>query len=190
MTPVRDYLATRRTVPVKQLGPPGPDSQTLNAVLTIAARVPDHGKLAPWRFIVIEGEARDALGQTCVALSAAKNPNASAEMEEARFTRAPVVVAVVSTAAIHPKIPEWEQVLSAGAVCLNMLHAAAAHGYSAQWLTEWMAYDADFLAHLGLSEGEKVAGFIHIGTPTVPPTERSRPELDQIVTRYSPPLDS
>lgn len=184
MIPLRDYLATRRTIPANQMGEPGPDADTLDAMLTLAVRVPDHGKLAPWRFIVFADEARAEAGRRIAAVAREKGNSANLEVEETRFTRAPVVVAVVSTAAPHVKIPEWEQVLSAGAVCLNLVHAATAHGYSAQWLTEWIAYDDDAKAALGIAPREKVAGFIHIGTPQVPPTERDRPVVADILTRF------
>lgn len=190
MIALRDYLATRRTIPAPQLTEPGPDARMLDAILTMAARVPDHGKLHPWRFIVFDGAARLYAGERFAAIAEAKKLTTNLDAERERFTRAPVVVAVVSTAAPHVKIPEWEQILSAGAVCLNMLHAAAAHGYSGQWLTEWMAYDADARAAIGLADGETIAGFIHIGTPSVPPTERDRPDLAAIVTRFSPPTNA
>lgn len=176
---VRDYLATRRSIPAKQLGAPGPDKQELEAILTIGARVPDHGKLAPWRFIVIAGNAREALGE---ALAAIAPEGADPDEERARLMRAPVIVVVASRAAPHPKIPEWEQTLSAGAVCLNLLHGAHAYGYRAQWLTEWVAYDERACALFGLSPSERLAGFIYIGSPQLPPTERARPDLADIVT--------
>ncbi|MEO1103855.1 MAG: nitroreductase [Pseudomonadota bacterium] len=186
MAALRDYLATRRTVPAKLLGEPGPGPEALERMLTIAARVPDHGKLAPWRFIVFTGEARALIGERFAEIADPSDPELIA-MEESRFTRAPVVVAVVSTAAIHPKIPEWEQVLSAGAVCMNLLHAAVAHGFTAQWLTEWMAYDDAAKAAIGVAPNEQVAGFIHIGTATTPPTERGRPDMAALVTYFHPP---
>ncbi|GAB5378412.1 MAG: nitroreductase [Acuticoccus sp.] len=182
MEALRDYLATRRTVPALQLGGAGPDADTLDAMLTMAVRVPDHGKLAPWRFILFEGSARDRAGRLMAELAPRKERDA--EVAAGLFTRAPVVVAVVSTAAPHVKIPEWEQVLSAGAVCLNLLHAASAHGFSAQWLSEWVCYDDEARAALGIAADEKVAGFIHIGTPQVPPTERDRPDVARLLTRF------
>ncbi len=182
---LRKYLESRRTIPANFLAEPGPDRGTIRKILTIAARVPDHGKLAPWRFIVIVGEARSRLNDRFRSIALERRPDLSGEQlhaESTRFDRAPVVIAVVSRAAEHPKIPKWEQVLSAGASCMALLMAANAYGFSASWLTEWMADDADALASLGLAGDESVAGFIHIGTPTVPPTERPRPALDDIVT--------
>jgi nitroreductase len=165
---------------------PGPDEATLRAMLTLAARVPDHGKLVPWRFIVMGGDSRRAAGEAIARVAEETGRACDLEEERGRFLRAPLVVAVVSRAAPHPKIPEWEQVLSAGAVCLNLVHAAAAHGFAANWLTEWMAYDAKARAVLGLAEAERVAGFVHIGASDVKPADRDRPELDAIVQVYDP----
>lgn len=186
MEGLRDYLATRRSVAAKLLEEPGPDSATLRAILTLAARVPDHGKLAPWRFIVFRGDARVAAGAVLAQIAEAEGHDRDLEEERARFLRAPVVVAVVSRAAPHPKIPEWEQVLSAGAVCLNLVHAAAAHGFRANWLTEWFAYDRTALAALGVEENERVAGFLHIGSSDLTPSDRDRPDMDAIVEEYRP----
>ncbi|GGK54239.1 nitroreductase family protein [Salinarimonas ramus] len=183
---LRDALHTRRSTPAKQLEAPGPDAATLDDMLRIASRVPDHGKLAPWRFVVIDAQAGARLGETVEAAFVADRPDASEEeraVERGRFTRAPVTVAVVSCAAPHPKIPEWEQVLSAGAACLNLLLAAEAHGFGASWITEWVAYDRRILDALGLSPHEKVAGYVHVGTPRMRMSDRPRPELAAIVTR-------
>jgi nitroreductase len=182
------YLKTRRTIPAAQLSEPGPDPETLKAMLTIAVRVPDHGKLAPWRFILFDKTSREAAvaGLTRIAEAHADEKERRIRAEKAKgFADAPLVVAVVSTAdPDHPKIPLWEQQLSAGAVCLNLVHAAQAHGFSAQWLTGWYAYDAEAKRWLGLKDGERVAGFIYVGTPQMPPTERDRPALDAIVSAW------
>ncbi|KRD48824.1 MULTISPECIES: nitroreductase [Sinorhizobium/Ensifer group] len=180
-----DYLASRRSIPAFQMGEPGPSKAEVEEMLKLASRVPDHGKLAPWRFIVYRGEERARISAELKAMALAVKPDLSEEMikvEETRLTRAPVVVAVVSTAAPHFKIPEWEQQMSAGAVCLNLLMAANALGYASNWLTEWFAFDERAYPLLGVKPGEKPAGFIHIGTAMVPPTERPRPELEEIVT--------
>ncbi|OQP87956.1 nitroreductase [Rhizobium rhizosphaerae] len=182
---LRDYLSTRRSIPAFQLGEPGPSRDEVEEMLTLASRVPDHGKLAPWRFIVYRGAVRAELGERFLELALKSKPDLSEEMikvERTRLTRAPTVIAVVSRAAPHVKIPEWEQVMSAGAVCLNLLMAANALGYSANWLSEWIAFDPAALDLLGVQPEEKVAGFIHIGTAQVPPFERPRPELKDIVT--------
>jgi nitroreductase len=180
-----DYLEVRRSIPAFQMAEPGPDKSEIEDILRVASRVPDHGKIAPWRFIVYRGTERERIGAELLKLALEAKPELSDEMiqvERARFTRAPVVVAVVSTAAPHFKIPEWEQLMSAGALCLNLLISANAHGYVSNWLTEWFAYDERAYPLLGINAGEKVAGFIHIGSTTFPVTERPRPELSETVT--------
>jgi nitroreductase len=180
-----DYLASRRSMPAFQMRAPGPSKVEIEEILKLASRVPDHGKIAPWRFIVYTGDRRQQMSLALSAIAKATRPDLSEEMikvEETRFTRAPVVIAVVSTAAPHFKIPEWEQLMSAGAVCLNLLMAANAYGYVSNWLTEWMAFDERAYPILGVKPGEKVAGFIHIGSTDFPVVERPRPELAEIVT--------
>ena len=180
-----DFLKTRRSTPVLQLAAPGPERGEIEEMLTIASRVPDHGKLAPWRFIVFAGAARQEAGEKLADIVKTDDPEASAErlkLERERLSRAPLVVAVVSRAAVHPKIPEWEQVMSAGAVCYNLVVAANAFGYGATWLTEWYAFDERAKPALGVEADEKIAGFIHIGTRTEAPFERVRPALEDIVT--------
>ncbi|NNM73272.1 nitroreductase family protein [Enterovirga aerilata] len=179
-------LARRRSVPPHLMTGPGPDEAELEALLTIAARVPDHGKLAPWRFIVIAGEARHRIGEAIAAAFQADEPGADPERvatERNRLARAPLVVAVVSAARPHVKIPEWEQVLSAGAVCMNLVVAANLLGYATAWLTEWYGFDRRVLDVLGLRAHERLAGFIHIGRASEVPADRQRPALSDIVTR-------
>ncbi|MDJ1159378.1 nitroreductase [Chelatococcus sp. SYSU_G07232] len=187
MTDMLDLLRTRRSVPSPMLGAPAPSGAELEALLSIASRVPDHGKLAPWRFILIEGDARHRIGQVIAGAFAADNPDASGERlaaERKRLAHAPLVIAVVSRARPHVKIPEWEQILSAGAVCMNLVVAANAAGYATSWLTEWYAFDRRVLDALGLEPHERIAGFIHVGTATEKPSDRPRPALADIVTRY------
>jgi nitroreductase len=182
-----DLLKTRRSVKPIELGAPGPGPAELDTLLTIASRVPDHGKLAPWRFVVFEGDARGKAGDVIAKIFKAKNPMATDDQvafERNRLARAPLVIAVVSKAGPHAKIPEWEQVLSAGAAAMNLVTAAHSLGFAAAWLTEWYAYDRDALIALGLSANEKIAGFVHIGRPAQPPEDRPRPPLSEIVTRY------
>ncbi len=181
-------LKTRRSVKPIELGRPGPSPAELETLLTIAARVPDHGKLAPWRFIVFEGDARLAAGDKIAAVFHAGRADATPdqiEFERKRLARAPLVVAVVSRATPHVKIPEWEQQLSAGAAAMNLVNAAYALDYAASWITEWYAYDRRVLDALGLAPHERIAGFVHIGRPAKPPEERDRPKLADIVSRYS-----
>lgn len=180
-----EYLKVRRSIPAFQMRGPGPDRQTLEEILTLAMRVPDHGKIAPWRFIVYEGDIRAKLGDELLKMVLERDPNLSGEMqavEKSRFTRSPVVIGVISTAAPHVKVPEWEQVLSAGAVCLNLLMAANSKGFVSNWLTEWFAFDERAYPLLGVQPGEKVAGFIHIGSTDFPAVERPRPEFADKVT--------
>jgi nitroreductase len=180
-------LERRRSVPPPMMTGPGPTADELTTILTVASRVPDHGKLAPWRFVIIEGKARERAGALALKISLANRPDldeAARAKEEQRFVGAPLVVAVVSRAAPHPKIPEWEQVLSAGAVCMNMIVAARALGFSATWLTGRMAYDGRFRAAIGLADHERIAGFIHIGRATVAIEDRPRPPLAEIMTTF------
>ncbi len=180
-------LKTRRSVKPMELTGPAPSEGEIASLLTIAARVPDHGKLKPWRFIVFEGDARIAAGEKIAAVFRADRTDATPEQiefERKRLARAPLVIAVVSSAGPHVKIPEWEQQLSAGASAMSLVFAAHAMGYAASWITEWYAYDRRVLDALGLSPNERIAGFVHIGRPAKPPEERERPALDEIVTRY------
>ncbi len=182
-----DLLKTRRSVKPIELSGPAPAPAELETLLTVASRVPDHGKLTPWRFIVFDGDARLKAGAAIESVFKSNNPQATedqAAFERNRLARAPLVVAVVSRAGPHVKIPEWEQVLSAGAAAMNLVTAAHALGYAANWITEWYAYDRGVLDALGLAPNEKMAGFVHIGRPAKPPEDRPRPPLADIVTRF------
>ena len=167
-----ELLKTRRSVKPIELSGPGPSAAELETILTLASRVPDHGKLTPWRFIVFEGDARRAAGSRIADIFRQNRPDATPDQiafEEKRLARAPLVIAVVSRAGPHVKIPEWEQVLSAGAATMSLVVAAHGLGYAANWITEWYAYDRRVLDALGLAPNEKIAGFVHIGTPRGPP---------------------
>ena len=182
-----DLLSTRRSVPPLALGEPGPSAAELERLLTIGARVPDHGKLAPWRFIIFEGSGRIAAGELIARTFSADHPDADperVELERKRLAHAPLVIGVVSCAAPHVKIPEWEQVLSAGAVCMNLVVAAKAMGYAASWLTQWYSYDRRVLNGLGLAPHEKIAGFVHVGLSAAAPEDRVRPALSSITSRF------
>ncbi len=185
-------LAKRRSTTADLLAAPGPDVETLAAMLRIAARAPDHRRVTPFRFIVIDAESAAALGAVLVEAFRAANPDEPperAEKERGRLARAPVVVAVVSRVDLQHKTPEWEQILTAGAVCQNLLVAANAFGFAAQWLTEWCAYDARVLARLGLEETptmrERIAGYLYIGSAQADPKERQRPDVAAITTHLS-----
>jgi nitroreductase len=187
MNATLDLLRTRRSVPPLRLEGPGPDPAELDAILTLAARVPDHGKLAPWRFLVIEGEARARIGARIGEAYGTDHPEADAarlDLERNRLALAPLVVAVVSRAGPHVKIPEWEQVLSAGAAATSLVFAAHALGFAASWLTEWYSYDRRVLDALGIAPEERIAGFVHIGRPAKAIDDRPRPPLERIVTRF------
>jgi nitroreductase len=184
---VIDFLKARRSVKPREMTGPGPSPAELETILTIGARVPDHGKLAPWRFIVFEGEARQRAGEVIASVFTRKNPGATSaeiEIERRRLTDAPLVIGVVSFTRPHPKVPAFEQELSAGASAMNIVTAATALGYGAAWLTGWFAFDRDVLDGLGLTADERLAGFIHIGKPTRPNEDRPRPQLSEIVTRF------
>jgi len=185
-----ELLAARRSVKATDLAEPGPDEDTLRGMLEIAIRVPDHGKLGPWRFIVLRDEGRAGAGRALAERWRVLHPEATdeeAELEGARFLRAPVVVTVVSSP--NPKavkIPLWEQQLSAGAACQNLLNASLFSGFSAQWLTEWYAYDDGVAERFGLGEHERIAGFVYIGSQAEPPAERARPKFEARVSGWPP----
>jgi nitroreductase len=182
-----ELLKTRRSMKPREMTGPGPSPAEIETILTIASRVPDHGKLTPWRFIVFEGDARARAGDVIAKVFAKKNPSAPAsdvEIEKKRLTEAPQVIGVVSFTKPHPKVPPWEQELSAGASAMNVVTAATALGYGACWLTGWFAFDRNVLDAFGVKPDEKLVGFIHIGTPSKPSADRPRPALSEIVTRF------
>jgi nitroreductase len=179
-----DFLLTRRSRPAKTLTTPVPSREELMPILTAAARTPDHGKLEPWRFIVLERAALARLAEE-VELRGAARGEAQERIEKVyrQFADAHLAVAVVSSPKPSEKVPEIEQVYSAGAVCLAMLNAALASGWGANWLSGWPCHDREFLdVALGLAPGENIAGFIHIGSETSAPPERPRPDVDAITT--------
>jgi nitroreductase len=179
-----DFLLTRRSRPAKTLGEEGPDDATLRLILTAAARVPDHGKLAPWRFVVIEGAARGRIAAAVEAAARASGRDADAAAKAASaFRQGAAIVAVVASPKPSEKITEWEQLMSAGAVCVSLVNAALAAGWGANWLTGWAATDRGFLeSTLGCAPGEFVAGFVHVGRETTTPPERPRPDVEALTT--------
>ena len=182
------FLKSRKSASAKAMGGAGPTPQQLNEILEIATRVPDHGKLTPWRFVIFEGEARAKVGELFAKRWAALNPTHAAEtlaFHAGLFMRAPFVVAVVSTAAPHVKIPVWEQQMSAASVCFNFELAALALGFDVQWQSDWVAYDDGAKAAMGVKPGEQIAGFIYIGKSTVPLEDRPRPDVATLVTHWS-----
>jgi len=183
------FLRRRRSVPSRLLAPPGPDDDQLIAMLTQAVRVPDHGKLVPWRFLRIAGDARHALGDLLAERARERDPavaEAVVEKDRQRFAHAPVVIAVIGRPVHGHKVPVQEQLLSGGAVCFSLLLAAQALGFGAQWLTGWAAYDDAITARLGLGAGELVLGFIHIGTATEDVPERLRPDPRELLGEWHP----
>ena len=184
-----ELLLKRRSVKPVMMTEPGPTLAQLHTILTAAARVPDHKKLVPWRFIVFEGEARADFGRVLLkALQAEEREAPSAarlEMERTRLVRAPTVVAVISRVTANAAAPEWEQVLSCGAACFSLCLAANAMGFGTSWITEWYSYSRTVQAALGLARHERVAGFIYIGTAKEQQPDRDRPELHQIVSRWN-----
>lgn len=180
-----DLLLTRRSGSAKAMKEPGPSSKQLAQILQAGARTPDHGKLFPWRFIVFEGKGRERAGDILAEVMEAEGErDKQVEEERGRFLRAPVVIGVVSAAREQHKIPVWEQELSAGAVCQNILIAATSLGFVGNWITEWYAYHPVVKDGLGLKAGERIAGFIYIGTPKDELEERPRPDMDGIVTFF------
>lgn len=178
------FLALRRSTSAVTLAEPAPSADQLADLLRLAARAPDHGKLAPWRFVVLEGAGKAAFAARLEAVAQAQS-DAKRAAKLAKLKIPPLAVVVISS----PKpgeIPEWEQVLSAGAACTNLVAATLAMGFGANWITDWYSYDADATAILGLQAGERVAGFVMIGTPREPPLERERPALAPLVTYWTP----
>lgn len=181
---VMEFLLTRRSRPARTLRAPAPDRAQLMPILTAAVRVPDHGKLEPWRFIVLERAGLDRLAAAAATHADKAGMAADAAAKGiSQFSESPLTVAVVRVPRTTEKVPEIEQILSTGAVCLSLLNAALASGWGACWLTGWPAYDQAFAAKaLGLQPGERVAGFVHIGTEGAPPPERPRPDVASLVT--------
>lgn len=181
------YLKTRRSVGIGFLKDPGPGPAEIEEIIRIGTRVPDHGKLAPWRLVLIEGEARAQAGEKLAAIAKANNPaldEASLDVERRQFLPAPLTIGVIFSHRPLAKAPEIEQLLSAGSVCFNLMHAAFALGYAASWVTRWFAFDTAAQQMLGAKGGERFVGFVHIGTPTTVIEDRDRPDIAKLVTRW------
>jgi nitroreductase len=185
-----DLLLRRRSASAKGLGEPGPSEEQVQVILLAGARVPDHGKLAPWRFLLFSGDGRAEFGALLARVTLEREPDAGdfrLEIERKRFLRAPLVIAVISSPKSGKPVPEWEQRLSAGAVCQSMVIAATALGFGVQWITEWYAYDEAVNEALGLGPEEKVAGYLYFGARTEPLRERERPDLGKLVQNWRAP---
>jgi len=182
-----NYLKTRRSVPKPFLQNPAPSEKEMEEILTIATRVPDHAKLTPWRLVVYKGDARQKIGENLAEIAKKKNPNIEdevLEIERNQFLPAPITIGVLSKPNEHFKVAPMEQVLSAGAVALNLVHGANAFGYGAHWVTRWFAYDKEAAKMLGANEGEQFVAFVHIGTPSRRLEERDRPMLKDVVSEW------
>lgn len=182
-------LLQRHSTPSRQLGAPAPDDATVRALLEAAIRVPDHGKLVPFRLIRMDGSAKLRFGERVAAIALRKRPDeseAQREKERLRYTFAPLVLVVVAQLHGDSKVPPVEQQLSAGCVAYNLLLGAHALGFGAQWLTGWAAYDADVAALLHLETHEQVIGFIHLGTPQIAVPDRDRPALPDLLSTWAP----
>jgi nitroreductase len=192
MTPFLDdplaALNQRLSIPARQLGEPGPNAEQLDQLLSAAVRVPDHGKLTPWRMLLIRGDDRIRLGERLADIHLTIDPEISPSQltkDRERYTFAPLIVVVIARLdAEHPKVPAQEQILSAGCVAYNLLIGAQALGFAAQWLTGWAAYDAAAAVLFGLGENEHVVAFVHIGTPQEQTAERTRPLLADVVSEW------
>ena len=181
---VIDALAHRRSASALTLRAPGPTPDELVDLLRLAARAPDHGKLNPWRFVILKGDAKAQYARSLETMAAARPDAPKATAALGKLKAPPLAVAVIS-APVDGQIPEWEQVMSAGAVCTLMLTAAAAMGYGANWITDWYAFDDAALALLGVKTGERVAGFIYLGTAAEAPQERVRPNVAALTSVWS-----
>ncbi len=187
---VIDFLLARKSAPIDQMSGPGPTDEEIDLMMRIASRVPDHGRLAPWRFILYRGAARREIGDRLAELAVkleGELPEMRLEKERTRFSRAPLVVGVVSIARDNPKIPQWEMFLSGGAAAMNLSLAAQAIGYGANWITNWYSDTAEGRAILGLKANERVVGFVHIGVVDGDFPDRPRPDWKTLYTDYSGP---
>jgi len=189
-SPIIDFLLTRSSAPIPELREPAPNDAEIDTLIRIASRVPDHGRLAPWRFILYRGEVRAQIGEKLAALAEQREgplSDSRRDQERARFTRAPLVIGVIHTPKENPKIPQWEMLLSGGAAAMNLVVAANAMGYRTNWITNWYSDVPEGREILGLAPHERVVGFVHIGTFKGEIVERPRPDPATLVSDYSGP---
>lgn len=180
---LRDRLAWRRSGPAQSLTGPGPSSEQIDEILTLGARTPDHGKLFPWRFVVLGPRSRADIAERLTPMAARQTAPDKARSVLAKLTAPPLSILVISTPIADHKVPVWEQELSAGAVCMNLEHAAGALGFASSWITDWYSYDPEAVALFGVDPDERIAGFIHVGSLTEAPLERPRPDMAAKVIR-------
>ena len=191
-SPIIDFLLSRNSVPIHELKEPGPSDAEIAQMIAVAARVPDHGRLEPWRFILYRGDARHEVGEQLAAFAESREGPLSEvrlNQERARFSRAPLVIGVVSSPKDHPKIPKWEMLLSGGAAAMNLVLAANALGYGTNWITNWYSDTEEGRRILGLAPHERVVGFVHIGSHDGTVQERPRPDPSKLISDYSGPYD-
>ena len=189
-SPIIDFLLSRNSVPIHELKVPGPSDAEIAQMIAVAARVPDHGRLEPWRFILYRGDARHEVGEQLAAFAESREGPLSEvrlNQERTRFSRAPLVIGVVSSPKDHPKIPKWEMLLSGGAAAMNLVLAANALGYGTNWITNWYSDTEEGRRILGLAPHERVVGFVHIGSHDGPVQERPRPDPSKLISDYSGP---
>lgn len=190
---VIDFMLARKSAPIPELNEPAPSDEEIRTMLTIASRVPDHGRLAPWRFVLYRGAARDRIGEMLAARAEEREgplTDGRRQQELARFSRAPLVIGVVSVPRENPKIPQWEMFLSGGAAAMNLVIAANALGYGTNWITNWYSDDEEGRRILGLAPQERVVGFVHIGTFSGDAPERPRPDVDTLYSEWSGPWEA
>jgi nitroreductase len=192
-SPIIEFLLKRNSVPIPLLRDPAPTDAEIATIIEVATRVPDHGQLSPWRFILYRGQARSEIGKRLAALADTREgplPEGRLEKELTRFSRAPLVIGVVSSPKESPKnIPQWEQFLSGGAAAMNLVIAANALGYGTNWISNWYSDDQEGRAILGLAPHENVIGFVHIGTASGAAPERPRPDISRLYADYSGPWE-
>ena len=189
-SPIIDYLLTRNSAPIPELKEPAPDDSEIRTILTAATRVPDHGRLAPWRFIIYRGEAREKIGEKLLELAEKREgplPEGRRNQELARFSRAPLVIGVISSPKENPKIPRWEMFLSGGMAAMNLMIAANALGYGTHMITNWYSDSDEGRTLLGLAPHERVIGFVHIGSYAGSAPDRPRPDAAKLISDYTGP---
>ena len=191
-SPIIDFLLTRSSAPIPELKEPAPSDAEIETLIRIASRVPDHGRLEPWRFILYRGDARIRIGEKLVELAERREgplPEGRILQEKTRFSRAPLVIGVVHLPRENPKIPQWEMFLSGGAAAMSLVIAANAMGYSTNWITNWYSDTEEGRRILGLAPQERVIGFVHIGTFAGEKLERPRPDVSKLYADYSGPWE-
>jgi nitroreductase len=191
-SPIIDFMLARGSAPIHELKEPGPSDDEIALMLRVATRVPDHGRMEPWRFILYRGKARAEIGDALAELVdqvEGPQPEGRKQKERERFSRAPLVIGVVSSPKPNAKIPQWEMFLSGAAAAMSLLIAANGLGYGANWITNWYADVPEGRRVLGLAPHERVIGFVHIGSYEGPAPERPRPDVAKLYADYSGPWE-